>query len=58
MLINNAGVMPPSTLETMTQENTLSVYKINVVGPMLVTKVGGGGNTHTTNNGNIVTKML
>ncbi|KAJ6666112.1 hypothetical protein lerEdw1_001016, partial [Lerista edwardsae] len=38
LLINNAGVMPPSTLETMTKENTLSVYKINVVGPMLVTK--------------------
>lgn len=38
LLINNAGVMPPSTLETLTKEDTLSVYQINVVGPMLVTK--------------------
>ncbi|XP_054856385.1 C-factor-like [Eublepharis macularius] len=38
LLINNAGVMPPSTLESVTQEDMLSVYRINVVGPMLVTK--------------------
>lgn len=39
VLINNAGVMPPSTLETVTQEDMLSVYQINVVGPMLTTQV-------------------
>ncbi|XP_015263733.1 PREDICTED: C-factor-like [Gekko japonicus] len=38
LLINNAGVMPPSTLESVTQEDMLNVCKINLVGPMLVTK--------------------
>ncbi|XP_060109760.1 C-signal-like [Heteronotia binoei] len=38
LLINNAGVMPPSTLETVDQEDMLSVCKINLVGPMLMTK--------------------
>nr|XP_056718666.1 C-factor-like [Euleptes europaea] len=38
LLINNAGVMPPSTLESLTQEDMLSVYKINLIGPMMITK--------------------
>ncbi|XP_061449996.1 C-signal-like [Rhineura floridana] len=38
LLINNAAIMPPSTLESVTQEDMLSVYHINTVGPMLVTK--------------------
>ncbi|KAJ7312122.1 hypothetical protein JRQ81_006464 [Phrynocephalus forsythii] len=38
LLINNAGIMPPSTLDSMTQEDMLSVYHVNVVGPMEVTK--------------------
>nr|XP_020653499.1 uncharacterized protein LOC110081264 isoform X2 [Pogona vitticeps] len=38
LLINNAGVMPPSTLDSVTQEDMLSVYRINVLGPMEVTK--------------------
>uniref|UniRef100_A0A8C8RGF9 C-factor-like n=1 Tax=Pelusios castaneus TaxID=367368 RepID=A0A8C8RGF9_9SAUR len=38
LLINNAGVMPPSTLESATSEDMLNVYKINVVGPLLVTQ--------------------
>nr|XP_005314219.1 C-factor-like [Chrysemys picta bellii] len=39
LLINNAGVMPPSTLESATPEDMLSVYNTNVVGPLLVTQV-------------------
>uniref|UniRef100_A0A8C8RFK7 C-factor n=1 Tax=Pelusios castaneus TaxID=367368 RepID=A0A8C8RFK7_9SAUR len=38
LLINNAGVMPESTLESVTPEDMLDVYKINVVGPMLMTQ--------------------
>ncbi|KAL8194674.1 UNVERIFIED_CONTAM: hypothetical protein K2H54_028834 [Gekko kuhli] len=38
LLLNNAGVMPPSTLESVTQEDMLNVCKINLVGPMFVTK--------------------
>ncbi|XP_065423511.1 uncharacterized protein LOC135975652 isoform X4 [Chrysemys picta bellii] len=38
LLINNAGVMPESTLESATAADMLAVYKINVVGPMLVTQ--------------------
>ncbi|XP_065423834.1 C-signal-like isoform X1 [Chrysemys picta bellii] len=38
LLINNAGVMPPSTLESATPEDMLSVYNTNVVGPLLVTQ--------------------
>ncbi|XP_062997437.1 C-signal-like [Elgaria multicarinata webbii] len=38
LLINNAGIMLPSTLELVTQEEMLNVYHVNVVGPMLVTK--------------------
>ncbi|TFJ97482.1 cytochrome P450 2A13-like [Platysternon megacephalum] len=40
LLINNAGVMPESTLELATAADMLAVYKINVVGPMLVTQKG------------------
>ncbi|CAH2311615.1 Hypothetical predicted protein [Pelobates cultripes] len=36
LLINNAGVLHPQTLETQTAEDMLEVYNINVVGPMLV----------------------
>nr|XP_028595146.1 uncharacterized protein LOC114601797 [Podarcis muralis] len=38
LLINNAGVMPPSTLESVDKEDMLSVYRINLIGPMLVTQ--------------------
>ncbi|XP_077166957.1 C-signal-like [Paroedura picta] len=38
LLMNNAGVMPPSTLESVTQEDMLDVCKIDLVGPMLVAK--------------------
>ncbi|XP_078524982.1 uncharacterized protein LOC144798086 [Lissotriton helveticus] len=39
VLINNAGIMPPSTLETVDAEDLLHVYTTNVVGPLLVTKI-------------------
>ncbi|XP_008120976.2 C-signal [Anolis carolinensis] len=38
LLINNAGIMPPSTLESVTQDDMLSVFHTNVVGPMMITK--------------------
>ncbi|CAI5781916.1 Uncharacterized protein PODLI_1B042314 [Podarcis lilfordi] len=38
LLINNAGIMPPSTLESVDKEDMLSVYRINLIGPMLVTQ--------------------
>ncbi|CAI5782017.1 Uncharacterized protein PODLI_1B002370 [Podarcis lilfordi] len=38
VVINNAGVMPPCTLESATAKDMLDVYTINLVGPMLVTK--------------------
>ncbi|XP_067386245.1 C-signal-like [Emydura macquarii macquarii] len=38
LLINNAGVMPESTLESATPADMLDVYKINLVGPMLITQ--------------------
>ncbi|XP_042336698.1 C-factor-like [Sceloporus undulatus] len=38
LLVNNAGIMPPSTLESVTQEDMLSVYRVNVLGPMMITK--------------------
>nr|XP_056718508.1 C-factor-like [Euleptes europaea] len=38
LLINNAGVMPPCTLESATAKDMLDVYNTNTVGPMLVTK--------------------
>ncbi|XP_044843594.1 C-factor-like [Mauremys mutica] len=34
LLINNARVMPESTLESATAADMLAMYKINVVGPM------------------------
>ncbi|KAG8563403.1 hypothetical protein GDO81_016051 [Engystomops pustulosus] len=38
LLINNAGVLTHNNLESETSEDMLNVYKINVVGPMLVTQ--------------------
>uniref|UniRef100_A0A8C8RG82 C-factor-like n=1 Tax=Pelusios castaneus TaxID=367368 RepID=A0A8C8RG82_9SAUR len=38
LLINNAGIVSPSTLESATSEDMLSVYNTNVVGPLLVTQ--------------------
>ncbi|XP_053127483.1 C-factor-like [Hemicordylus capensis] len=38
LLINNAGVMPPSTLASVTEEDMMSIYHINVIGPMLLAK--------------------
>ncbi|XP_078525571.1 C-signal-like [Lissotriton helveticus] len=38
VLINNAGIMPPSTLETVDAEDLMHLYTTNVVGPLLVTK--------------------
>ncbi|XP_066493647.1 C-signal-like [Tiliqua scincoides] len=38
LLINNAGTVKPSTLETETPENMSEVYKVNAIGPMLVSQ--------------------
>nr|XP_060643907.1 C-signal-like isoform X1 [Anolis sagrei ordinatus] len=38
LLINNAGIVKATTLESETPENMLEVYKTNVVGPMVVTQ--------------------
>ncbi|XP_061450385.1 C-signal-like [Rhineura floridana] len=38
LLINNAGIMLPCTLESATAKDMLDVYNTNLVGPMLVTK--------------------
>ncbi|XP_048372183.1 C-factor-like [Sphaerodactylus townsendi] len=38
LLINNAGIMPPCTLESATSKDMLDVYNTNLVGPMLVSK--------------------
>ncbi|XP_069460561.1 C-signal-like [Ambystoma mexicanum] len=38
VLINNAGIMHPSTLETADAKDMLDVYATNVVGPLLVAK--------------------
>ncbi|XP_030059507.1 uncharacterized protein LOC115470455 [Microcaecilia unicolor] len=38
VLINNAGIMPESTLESVDEKDLLNVYTVNVVGPVLVTK--------------------
>ncbi|XP_019344546.1 uncharacterized protein LOC102570910 isoform X2 [Alligator mississippiensis] len=38
LLINNAGVMPQSTLASATPDDMMSVYNTNVVGPLLVTQ--------------------
>ncbi|KAL8194589.1 UNVERIFIED_CONTAM: hypothetical protein K2H54_025546 [Gekko kuhli] len=38
LLINNAGVMPPCSLESITAKDMLDVYNTNTVGPLLVTK--------------------
>ncbi|XP_060110153.1 C-signal-like [Heteronotia binoei] len=38
LLINNAGIVKPSSLESETAENMAEVYKTNVIGPMLVSQ--------------------
>ncbi|XP_054856392.1 C-factor-like isoform X2 [Eublepharis macularius] len=38
LLINNAGIVKPSTLESETPENMSEVYKNNVIGPMVVSQ--------------------
>ncbi|KAL8194857.1 UNVERIFIED_CONTAM: hypothetical protein K2H54_037231 [Gekko kuhli] len=38
LLINNAGIVKPNTLESETAEDMAEVYKTNVVGSMLVTQ--------------------
>uniref|UniRef100_A0A8D0B9W2 C-factor-like n=1 Tax=Salvator merianae TaxID=96440 RepID=A0A8D0B9W2_SALMN len=38
LLINNAGIMRPCTLDSATAQEMLEVYATNLVGPMLVTK--------------------
>ncbi|OCT84352.1 C-factor [Xenopus laevis] len=38
LLINNAGIMNPNSLETQTSEDMMNVYNVNVVGPMLMTQ--------------------
>nr|XP_033798319.1 C-factor-like isoform X4 [Geotrypetes seraphini] len=38
VLINNAGIISETTLETVDEKDLLNVYSTNVVGPMLVTK--------------------
>ncbi|XP_015266927.1 PREDICTED: C-factor-like [Gekko japonicus] len=38
LLINNAGILRPSTLESETPEVMTEVYKNNVIGPMMVTQ--------------------
>lgn len=39
LLINNAGILKLSTVETETAENMSEVYKTNVIGPMIVSQV-------------------
>ncbi|KAM3919786.1 C-signal-like [Leptodactylus fuscus] len=38
LLINNAGIMPDSTLESADSDDLLNVYNTNVVGPFLLAK--------------------
>ncbi|XP_063169281.1 C-signal-like [Candoia aspera] len=38
LLINNAGILKLSTIETETPENMSEVYKTNVIGPMIVSQ--------------------
>nr|XP_056718678.1 C-factor-like [Euleptes europaea] len=38
LLINNAGIAKPSTLESETAEDMSEVYKSNVIGPMMVSQ--------------------
>ncbi|XP_062997252.1 C-signal-like [Elgaria multicarinata webbii] len=38
LLINNAGILKLSTVESETEENMAQVYKTNVIGPMLVSQ--------------------
>nr|XP_033798782.1 C-factor-like isoform X2 [Geotrypetes seraphini] len=38
LLINNAGIITDSTLESVNEKDLLHVYMTNMVGPMLVTK--------------------
>lgn len=39
LLINNAGILLPATLETVTAKDMMDGYNTNVVGSMLVTQV-------------------
>uniref|UniRef100_A0A8C6Y400 Uncharacterized protein n=1 Tax=Naja naja TaxID=35670 RepID=A0A8C6Y400_NAJNA len=38
LLVNNAGILKLSTVETETPENMSEVYKTNVIGPMIVSQ--------------------
>ncbi|XP_040185016.1 C-factor-like [Rana temporaria] len=38
LLLNNAGILSHTNLESQTSEDMMNVYNINVVGPMLVTQ--------------------
>ncbi|XP_026574846.1 uncharacterized protein LOC113448389 isoform X2 [Pseudonaja textilis] len=38
LLVNNAGILKLSTVETETPENMSDVYKTNVIGPMIVSQ--------------------
>ncbi|XP_054856212.1 uncharacterized protein LOC129343852 isoform X2 [Eublepharis macularius] len=38
LLINNAGIVRPSTVESETPENMSEVYKNNTIGPMMVSQ--------------------
>ncbi|XP_070809349.1 C-signal-like isoform X1 [Pituophis catenifer annectens] len=38
LLVNNAGILKLSTIETETPENMSEVYKTNVIGPMIVSQ--------------------
>nr|XP_034973088.1 uncharacterized oxidoreductase C663.06c-like isoform X2 [Zootoca vivipara]XP_034973089.1 uncharacterized oxidoreductase C663.06c-like isoform X3 [Zootoca vivipara] len=38
LLINNAGILKPGSLETETPENMAEVYKTNVIGPMMLSQ--------------------
>lgn len=39
MLINNAGVLARDNIDDVTAESMMQVYKINTVGPLMLTKV-------------------
>uniref|UniRef100_A0A8C6Y361 C-factor-like n=1 Tax=Naja naja TaxID=35670 RepID=A0A8C6Y361_NAJNA len=39
LLINNAGIVNRSTLETETPENMVATYRTNLIGPMIVVQV-------------------
>ena len=39
MLINNAGVNPRGTLETITEQGMMDTLRTNTVSPLMITKV-------------------